>query len=138
MTVVRDLERELGKLLEQERFEPSEEFRADALIKDLSVHEEAAKDPVAWWAQQAKALHWFKEPEQALDDSNPPFYKWFSDGRPDARAQNAAGSHPRRPAASSTRLRRGTGRSSSRPSSPACDPRNFLRSAGRTSTPSES
>src|SRR3954471_2358164 len=76
-----DLEQELGELLEQERFEPPEEFRADALIKDMSVHEEAAKDPVAWWAQQAKALHWFTEPTEALDDSQAPFFKWFADGR---------------------------------------------------------
>ena len=49
-----DLERELADLLEQERFAPPEEFKADALIKDMSVHEEAAKDPAAWWARQAE------------------------------------------------------------------------------------
>jgi acetyl-CoA synthetase len=75
-----DIERELGELLEQERFEPSDEFREQALIKDTSVHEEAAKDPVAWWTEQAKALHWFSEPTQGLDDSDAPFYKWFADG----------------------------------------------------------
>jgi acetyl-CoA synthetase len=75
-----DLERQLGELLEQERFEPPEEFRANALITDVSVHEEAAKDPVAWWRRQADALHWFTEPQQALDDGNPPFFKWFEDG----------------------------------------------------------
>ena len=76
-----DLERELGELLEQERFEPPEGFREQALIKDMSVHEEAAGDPVGWWARQAKALDWFTEPTQALDDSHPPFFKWFEDGR---------------------------------------------------------
>src|SRR3954464_2590113 len=75
-----DLEKQLGELLEQERFEPPEEFRANALIQDLSVHEEAAKDPVGWWNEQAKALHWFTEPQAALDDSDPPFYKWFRGG----------------------------------------------------------
>jgi acetyl-CoA synthetase len=76
-----DLERELAELLEQEWFPPPEEFRRDALIKDLSVHEEAAKDPAAWWAKQAEALHWFAPPQRTLDDSNPPFYKWFEGGR---------------------------------------------------------
>jgi acetyl-CoA synthetase len=76
-----DLERQLDELLDQERFDPPEGFRRDALIKDLSVHEAAAKDPVGWWAEQAKALDWFKEPTQALDDSNPPFFKWFADGK---------------------------------------------------------
>jgi acetyl-CoA synthetase len=75
-----DLERQLSELLEQERFEPPEEFRANALIKDLSVHEEAAEDPVAWWRRQADALHWFTEPQQTLNDENPPFFKWFEDG----------------------------------------------------------
>src|SRR6185369_1827178 len=50
-----DLEKELAELLEQERFEPPEEFKANALIKDMSVHEEAAKDPVGWWRAQADA-----------------------------------------------------------------------------------
>jgi acetyl-CoA synthetase len=76
-----DLEYQLAELLEQERFEPPEEFKANALIQDLSVHEEAAKDPVAWWRRQADALHWFTDPEQALDDSDPPFYQWFAGGK---------------------------------------------------------
>ncbi len=75
------LEREIGELLERETFEPPEAFVQGALISDESVYEEAAKDPVAWWAEQAKALHWFDEPSETLDDSNPPFYKWFADGK---------------------------------------------------------
>jgi acetyl-CoA synthetase len=75
------LEQELERLLDQETFEPPEEFASRALISDESVYEEAARDPVAWWAEQARALHWFKEPTEALDDSNPPFYRWFADGR---------------------------------------------------------
>src|SRR5947209_16504006 len=74
------LEQELERLLEQERFEPSEEFRGGALLNDPSVYEKANADPQAWWAEQARALHWFKEPSQVLDDSDPPFYKWFEDG----------------------------------------------------------
>jgi acetyl-CoA synthetase len=79
-----DLERQLAELLEQERFEPPEEFKANALISDLSVHEAAAKDPVGWWNEQARALHWFSEPQRALNDENPPFYKWFEGGTTNA------------------------------------------------------
>jgi acetyl-CoA synthetase len=79
-----DLERQLAELLEQERFEPPEAFKANALITDLSVHEAAAKDPVGWWNEQARALHWFSEPQRALDDDNPPFYKWFEGGTTNA------------------------------------------------------
>ena len=38
------LEQELGELLDQERFEPPEDFAREALISDLSEHEAAAKD----------------------------------------------------------------------------------------------
>ena len=41
------LERELDELLERDRFEPPEDFVRDALVTDLSMHEEAAKDPPA-------------------------------------------------------------------------------------------
>ena len=76
------LERELEDLLEQERFEPPEDFVKDALVTDLSMHEEAAKDPAGWWLKQTtELLDWFEEPTEALDDSDPPFFKWFSDGK---------------------------------------------------------
>jgi acetyl-CoA synthetase len=76
-----DLEQELAELLEVETFAPSDEFRAQALISDDSLREEAERDPAGWWLQQAKALQWFTEPSESLDDSDPPFYKWFADGR---------------------------------------------------------
>jgi acetyl-CoA synthetase len=76
-----DLEAELGGLLDVEKFEPPPWFREQALIKDESVYEEASRDYVAWWEKQAQALHWTKRWDQALDDSNPPFYKWFVGGQ---------------------------------------------------------
>src|SRR3954471_4292003 len=79
-----DLEHELERLLDQETFDPPEEFRENALISDESVYEEAAKDPVAWWAEQAKALNWFQEWDEILDDSDPPFFKWFKGGKVNA------------------------------------------------------
>jgi acetyl-CoA synthetase len=75
------LDRELAELLEVPTFEPSAEFREQALLSDPAVYEEAARDPRAWWAGQAKQLHWFQAWETVLDDSNPPFYKWFTGGR---------------------------------------------------------
>src|SRR5262245_4088959 len=76
------LEAELGELLDQESFEPSEEFKSAALVNDESLQEEAAADPQTWCAKRAREhLDWFTEPEQVLDDSNPPFYKWFADGK---------------------------------------------------------
>jgi acetyl-CoA synthetase len=76
------LERELAQELEIEKFPPPDEFRARALVSDWSLHEEAEKDFKAFWAQQAsELLDWFTEPQEILNDSNPPFYKWFEDGK---------------------------------------------------------
>jgi acetyl-CoA synthetase len=75
------LDRELERLLEVPTFEPAPEFREQALLNDPAVYEEAARDPEAWWAGQAGQLHWFEPWETVLDDSNPPFYKWFVGGR---------------------------------------------------------
>jgi acetyl-CoA synthetase len=79
-----DLEKEIEKLLDQETFEPPEEFKENALWNDSSIYEEADKDIPGWWAKHAKELHWFEEWDEVLDDSNPPFYKWFTGGKTNA------------------------------------------------------
>ena len=75
-----ELEREVEQLGEQEAFEPPEEFRERATVRDPSVYEQAAADPEAFWAAQAGELHWFKNWDTVLDESDPPFYKWFTGG----------------------------------------------------------
>jgi acetyl-CoA synthetase len=74
------LDEQLARMLELERFEPSAEFRESALLNDPAVYEQAARDPQAWWVEQAEQLDWFEPWQQVLDDSNPPFYKWFQGG----------------------------------------------------------
>jgi len=37
-------------------------------------------DPEAFWAEQARAIHWHKAPQQILEYTNPPFRKWFGGG----------------------------------------------------------
>ncbi len=71
----------LENLLQENRsFPPSDEFTAQANAKP-GVHDEAAEDYLAFWKKQAMdRVTWFKEPTMVLDDSNPPFYKWFQDG----------------------------------------------------------
>jgi propionyl-CoA synthetase len=39
------------------------------------------EDPSAFWADAARAVTWIREPLRILDDSNPPFYRWFPDGQ---------------------------------------------------------
>jgi acetyl-CoA synthetase len=83
-----DLEGKLEEMLGVERFEPPAGFRAQANWSDPKVYAEAAADPEAWWLAKAKeVLDWDVEPTQGLDASNPPFYKWFADGKLNASAQ---------------------------------------------------
>ncbi|HEV3228736.1 MAG TPA: acetate--CoA ligase [Solirubrobacteraceae bacterium] len=77
----RSLEQQLEALLEVERFEPPDEFRRQALVRDAAIYEHAARDPQAWWAGQAgELLDWSRQWEMVLDDSEPPFYRWFVGG----------------------------------------------------------
>jgi acetyl-CoA synthetase len=67
-------------LREDRKFPPSEVFTAQANAQP-GIHEEAAADYKAFWKKQAlDRITWFTEPAEVLDDSNPPFYKWFKDG----------------------------------------------------------
>jgi acetyl-CoA synthetase len=74
------LEQQLGALLEQERFEPPDEFAEQAVVTDPGIFERADQDPEGFWSEQADALHWNKRWGQVLDWSNPPFAKWFIGG----------------------------------------------------------
>src|SRR5688500_16160271 len=75
------LDQELGRLLDQESFPPSDEFRERAVYSDPSVYDEAEADPEGFWAQQAEALDWFERWDQVLDWSNAPCAKWFVGGK---------------------------------------------------------
>ncbi|MEL6219429.1 MAG: propionyl-CoA synthetase [Pseudomonadota bacterium] len=44
------------------------------------VYEAWKADPEAFWMEAAKAVHWTVPPTRALDDSEAPLYRWFSDG----------------------------------------------------------
>ncbi|HLJ04552.1 MAG TPA: acetate--CoA ligase [Solirubrobacteraceae bacterium] len=74
------LEAKLEEMLEVETFDPPEDFASHALLSDPSIYDEAEQDWKGFWMARAKDLHWFKEPTETVDESNPPFYKWFKDG----------------------------------------------------------
>src|SRR5918996_195465 len=86
------VEKEIGELLDQETFDSPAEFRERALISDRSEQEEAARDAEAWWAKQAEALDWFEKWDTVLDESNAPFYRWFTGGKLNA-SYNALDRH---------------------------------------------
>ena len=43
------------------------------------VYNYAQSDPEGFWLEQAKAIDWTTPPNKALDDSNAPLYRWFTD-----------------------------------------------------------
>ena len=55
--------------------------RRHANLQDPGIYAQADADWQGWWVSQAERLHWFKKWDRVLDDSNPPFYKWFVGGK---------------------------------------------------------
>ncbi|MFT4197256.1 MAG: propionate--CoA ligase [Pseudoxanthomonas sp.] len=45
------------------------------------LHRRSVEEPEAFWAEEARRIHWQVPPEKILDYSNPPFRKWFVGGR---------------------------------------------------------
>jgi propionyl-CoA synthetase len=41
------------------------------------VYQRSMEDPDGFWAEAAEDIAWYKKWDKVLDDSNPPFYKWF-------------------------------------------------------------
>ncbi|GAB3319071.1 acetate--CoA ligase [Haloplanus salinarum] len=74
-----DIELE-ARLEEQATFEPSDSFVEQANVSDPSVYEEFDENWPNCWQAAAELLDWDEEYDQVLDDSNPPFYEWFTDG----------------------------------------------------------
>jgi acetyl-CoA synthetase len=65
---------------EARTFPPPDEFKADALVKDMSLHERAEQDLEGFWAEQAERLRWTKPWDRVLE-WDLPFAKWFVGGQ---------------------------------------------------------
>jgi len=73
-------------LHESRSFPPSKKFVQHANVSGMDAYQalcnQAQTDYQAFWAQQAREhIVWHKPFTQILDDSNAPFYQWFSDGQ---------------------------------------------------------
>ncbi|WP_423835465.1 acetate--CoA ligase [Streptomyces tubbatahanensis] len=74
-------ESSLSNLLKEERrFAPPADLAAHANVT-AAAYEQAKADRLGFWAEQARRLSWGTEPTETLDWSNPPFAKWFKDGK---------------------------------------------------------
>ncbi len=68
--------------LEGEVYYPSDQVIAQANVQDWeALAEHARKDLAGFWAERAEELEWFKKWDKVLDDSNKPFFKWFTGGQ---------------------------------------------------------
>jgi len=45
-----------------------------------TAYTESLRDPERFWARAAEAIHWERRWDRVLDDSRPPFYRWFVGG----------------------------------------------------------
>ncbi len=46
-----------------------------------AIHRQSLADPEGFWAQAAETITWDEPAERVLDDSDAPFYRWFSGGK---------------------------------------------------------
>ncbi|MDD4859398.1 MAG: propionyl-CoA synthetase [Dehalococcoidales bacterium] len=44
------------------------------------AYDESIKNPAKFWGEAAKQIEWYKKYEKVFDDSNKPFYRWFTGG----------------------------------------------------------
>lgn len=62
-------------------FLPTEVFKEQALVNDESLYSEAGSNKLAFWEKMAEQLVWGKKWDKVLDDSKPPYYQWFVNGK---------------------------------------------------------
>ncbi|MBV6397085.1 MAG: Acetyl-coenzyme A synthetase [Anaerolineales bacterium] len=67
------------KKLSGEAYYPSQDVIAQARLKDWNaLAEQADKDLEGFWAKEAEELEWYQKWDKVLDDSNKPFFQWFT------------------------------------------------------------
>ena len=69
-----------ARLESQDTFEPPESFVEQANVADDAIYDEFEESWPECWERAADRLDWFDDYDTVLDDSNPPFYEWFTGG----------------------------------------------------------
>ena len=46
-----------------------------------NLYKASITDPEKFWDEAAKDVKWFSPYKKVLDSSNPPFYRWFPEGK---------------------------------------------------------
>ncbi len=64
--------------LEGEVYFPAPEVVSAANVQEYeSLYQQSVQDPDSFWAERAQELEWYQPWDKVLDDSNPPYFKWF-------------------------------------------------------------
>jgi acetyl-CoA synthetase len=81
----------IDSLMTEERtFPPPEQIKANAHVSSVEQYdqmwEESINDPDSFWLEQARSLHWFKEPTKSLEytwdtQARKIEHTWFADGQ---------------------------------------------------------
>ncbi len=50
-------------------------------MKFDETYDRACKDPEGFWAEAAENVHWYRKWDRVLDNSDAPFYRWFTGGQ---------------------------------------------------------
>ena len=75
-----------ARLEAQDVFEPPESFVEQANVSDPAIYDEFEDEWPEAWERAAELLDWESEWDSVLDDSDAPFYEWFTDGELNASA----------------------------------------------------
>jgi propionyl-CoA synthetase len=59
-------------------YNPAEDSMGKGVLQ--ATLDRSLSDPVGFWGEAAEAVYWYKKWEKVLDDSHPPFYRWFVGG----------------------------------------------------------
>ncbi len=62
-------------------FLPDQLFKSRALTNDQTLYRKAENDRLLYWAEMAENIDWINKWDQILDNSNPPYFKWFVNGK---------------------------------------------------------
>jgi acetyl-CoA synthetase len=66
----------------QDVYTPAPGIVAQANVTSVDeMAQQAEQDLSGFWAERAEEFVWYKKWDKVLDDSNPPFYKWFVGGK---------------------------------------------------------
>lgn len=70
------------KQSDEQLFNPSQQVIDYANVKEYdNNYADSIANPLDFWEKQAETLEWTTKWDKVLDDSNPPFFKWFTGGK---------------------------------------------------------